>query len=149
METKKIYFITKNGLRSHEDKAIKNCKQLIKEYYDLNTPETFYIKTNAKQCTYGRARSFEDLASICKSRFPRTTLHTISKSLIKLCIEDELKCLYCPEIHKITFHNTFYGWYSFIANKKLNLYVKDISNYLIKGNPSFNQILKYSKIKLQ
>lgn len=151
MEIQKIYFYTGNGFnkKSHEDKSIKSCKQLIKKYYDLDSPETFYIVNNQIQCAYGKARSFQDLVSICKSRFPRTSLHTISKSLIRLCMEDKLKCLYCTDIHKITFH-TFERWYSFIVNKKLNSFVNDyLLRYTVKGNPSFNQILEYSGIKLQ
>lgn len=134
---KKLYFITNEGIKSYKDKTIKNTKQLILKYYDINQPETYYLNETV-QCTYGKQRSFEDIYSICKTRFSKTTKNIVARALIDLCKKNLLKCQYCGNIHECVFHRIKDNW-TYISKKEFNIYSTRSYKY------SINTIYNLSK----
>jgi hypothetical protein len=95
-----------NGINGRFDWAedIKDVKEYIQTFLDLDQPETLY-HSGKVQCQSGKSRSFYDIYMMCKDKFPRLKKRYVAKSLIELITDhpSNYRCLRCPDINKVVF----------------------------------------------
>lgn len=65
---------------------------------------TFFDKECTKAECYAARRSFNDIMSIVKVHFPKTTSEGLAHRLLRMVKMKELSCIFCPQINKLVFY---------------------------------------------
>ena len=69
---------------------IKNCKELLSQYFNDFCPSTFFDKEFTKiQCQGGSYRSISDLAFLCKTYFPSLSINKIYYHIVNFLLNRE------------------------------------------------------------
>ncbi len=100
---------------------------------------TYKDKECGKQECHSARRSFDDLLTICRTYFPRTSKKALAKCLLQLWDSMQLGSYYCTNIGKIVFrqypdNNITKGQHQRVYETEVDL--KQHSNY------SLNDIIK-------
>lgn len=137
-----IYFKTKKLPKNIKDIEELLTRGFTSKSYESKTFLTTYHDQDCtqKQCHNAR-RSFDDLFTICKTYFPKTTKKELAKTLFTLSKKINLVASYCYTINKLVFYCKDISTYD---TKKGMLRTLREHEYAKKGcgNYNYNMIKK-------
>ena len=81
------------------DEFVERFIKLYSRQYDTKEPTSIMIV-----CGPGRRRSLGDTYLICKTYYPKCTIHDVLKSLVNLLESGEIAGSYCNTINKYVYH---------------------------------------------
>lgn len=131
-----------------EGEHINSKSKYITNYINEGNPTTLYKDTGFIQCREGRARSFEELFWLFKSRFKTATKGELSRILLDNN-NSNIGTVACPSVNKLTVYNRNRQreWPSYTNNGRHVCSYGRLSSTTIKHGPQFYDILKYATRK--
>lgn len=105
-----------NKIYYKEGENINNKNDYIINYLKLNTPTTYYKHNNFVQCRGGKARTFNDLLLLLRSKFKTATRGDLARILLHKNNMNIVGCVPCSYVKQMTFYSVdkkLFGRYAF------------------------------------